>query len=946
MLSIPDFVSKWRASTRTERSSAQEHFLDICRLMGHPTPAEVDPSGESFTFEKGLSKSSGGQGYADVWKLGAFAWEYKGRHKNLESAYNQLLMYKDALQNPPLFIVCDFDTFVVHTNFTNTVKREYRFTPEDLIANVPTPRCAIPPLEVMRAIFYDQPRLRQDYTTAQVTERAATEFALLAESLHKRGHDPEEAARFLMRLLFCLFAEDTNLLPQELFTRLVEKTRIRPDEFNRRVRQLFDAMSHKDSSFGEHDIAYFNGGLFNSDEALPLTSGDLEVLARASRLDWASIEPAIFGTLFERSLDPSKRSQLGAHYTSREDILLIVEPVLMEPLRRRWSEVRDEAEVIVKKMNATEGRAGRTKPQREQDRATLTRLQQTLEKLLSSFADEIARMTVLDPACGSGNFLYVALKRLLDLEKEVSIFAATNRLPAMFPKVDPSQLYGIEVNVYAHELASIVVWIGYIQWLRSNGFGTPSSPILKPLSNIRQMDAILAYDAEGRPVEPEWPQAEVIIGNPPFLGGTKMRGELGNLYVSDLRALYSGKLPPAADLVCYWFERSRQQISKGLSNRCGLLATQGIRGDENRKVLERIKGTGDIFMAWSDRNWVLNGAAVRISIIGFDDGSEKDRTLDGSQVTHINANLTGDKDFALAQPLLENKNLCFAGTKKVGPFELDAVSASAMLHAKGNPNGRPNSDVVRPRVNGADLTRRSSNTWIIDFGIESSAEKASQYEMPFEYVRQFVLPFRESARSEDLLTIPWWIHQRPRPEMRAALSPLDRFIGTPLTAKHRVFVWLAHPTLPDQGVFVFARADDYFFGILHSRLHELWVLRMGTALEDRPRYTPTTSTFEAFPFPYPPGKEPHADPRVEAIAQAARELVEKRDAWLNPPGAAPDDLKKRTLTNLYNARPTWLSNAHRKLDVAVLDAYGWPNDLGDEEMLERLLALNLERAQG
>ncbi|MEO5952399.1 MAG: type IIL restriction-modification enzyme MmeI, partial [Chloroflexia bacterium] len=341
-LTIPEFIARWQASTRNERSAAQEHFLNLCDVLGQPSPAQVDPTGERYTFEKGAVKTGGGDGFADVWMRGNFAWEYKGKHKNLDTAYQQLLQYREDLDNPPLLVVCDLDRFEVHTNFTGTAKRVYRFNLADLASPSATPTSPIPPIEVLRALFTDPNRLRPDRTAAQVTEKAAAEFGLLAESLRSRGADPEEAAHFLMRILFCLFAEDTGLLPRGLFTQLVERTRTRPDDFNKRLRMLFDAMSHG-GSFGVEDIRHFNGGLFSDDSALPLSSDDLAILVRASNLDWASVEPAIFGTLFERSLDPAKRSQLGAHYTSREDILLIVEPVLMEPLRRRWTEVQTEA---------------------------------------------------------------------------------------------------------------------------------------------------------------------------------------------------------------------------------------------------------------------------------------------------------------------------------------------------------------------------------------------------------------------------------------------------------------------------------------------------------------------------------------------------------------------------------------------------------------------------
>lgn len=266
-----------------------------------------------------------------------------------------------------------------------------------------------------------------------------------------------------------------------------------------------------------------------------------------------------------------------------------------------------------------------------------------------------------------------------------------------------------------------------------------------------------------------------------------------------------------------------------------------------------------------------------------------------------------------------------------------------MLAASLNPNGRPNSDVVRPWVNGLDIVRRSRDMWIIDFGVDMPLEQAALYEEPFEYVKRHVLPVREKSKTTRR---EWWLHERPRVEMRQALAGLSRFIGTPTVAKHRLFVWFDGTALPDHQIIVFAREDDYFFGVLHSRAHEVWALRMGTSLEDRPRYTPTT-TFETFPLPWPPGQEPAGDPRVEAIAAAARELDCLRQRWLNPDGASEAELKRRTLTNLYNQRPTWLVRVHAQLDRAVWAAYGWddpdPAAVDEETILTRLLALNLQR---
>lgn len=932
-LSLAEFVERWKAVTLTERSAAQSHFIDLCEVLGQPHPAAADQTGDSFTFEKHVSKLHGGKGYADVWKRGFFAWEYKGKHKDLAAAYHQLADYRDDLENPPLLVVCDMDIFEVHAVFPNTRPRVYKFTLADLLTGTPTPNCALPPLEVLRALFTDPEQLRPEAAARRVTEQAAAEFAKLAASLRERGVESERAAHFLMRLLFCLFADSIGLLPDRLFRQMLQVARDRPNNFTRKLRQLFAAMSTEGSNFGMYDIHYFNGGLFADDEVFELSVWDLGTLRAAAGLDWSAVEPAIFGTLFERSLDPGKRAQLGAHYTSKADILLIVEPVVMAPLERRWSEVRAEALEIAAKAQEAKGGA-------------YNKLRAQLQDKLFAWVEELSKVRILDPACGSGNFLYVALRRMLDLWKEAYVFAAAHGLPTFLPfQVTPAQLYGLETNVYAHQLASVVVWIGYLQWLNDNGIGWPTEPILRKLDNIQHRDAILAHDADGKPIEPAWPDADFIIGNPPFLGDKKMRGELGDQYVSELRRLYDGRVPGGADLVTFWFERTRAQIEAEHAKRAGLLATNSITMVGNRPILERILETGGIFMAWSDRPWILDGAAVRVSMVGFDDGAQTNKTLDARPVSVINADLTAEANVASALPLKENEGLCFLGVMKGGPFDLREGQAKEMLAAPVNPNGRPNSDVVKRRLIGRDVVQRNQNGWLVDFGEMPEAE-AALYELPFEYVRTVVKPFRDGSRDR-FMHQNWWLHGRTRPALRKAMNGLRRCIVTPEVAKHRIFVWMSSGIVPDHTCHVIARSDDYFFGLVHSRIHEVWSLSQGAwmGMGNDPRYS-SARTFETFPFPWPPGHEPKDSPLVEAIAEAARELVDKRDAWLNPPNASAEELKKRTLTNLYNARPVWLVDAHRKLDEAVFAAYGWPSTLTDAELLERLLALNRQRAAG
>jgi type II restriction/modification system DNA methylase subunit YeeA len=986
-------------------------------MLGQPHPAAGDPSGERYTFEKPVSKTYGGYGFADVWLRDHFAWEYKRsdkkNHKDLRAAYKQLNDYREDLMNPPLLVVCDMNRFEVHTNFTATTKRIYSFDLSDLERNLVTATCPLPPLEVLRALFADTNALRPNRTDAFVTQEAAKVFSRLAERLEieKRAltdapiHTKEEIAHFLMRLLFCLFADSIDLLPKRVFRNLIQSDdRFLPKRFLRKLRALFDAMSNADrdfDTFGEHTIKYFNGGLFDSASIIELDTADLAILHEATRYNWAHVAPEIFGTLFERSLNAERRSLIGAHYTAAEDILLLIEPVLMRPLERRWAEVQASILTVLSANGAASSQPG-AQPQEDgtvDDQGLKARVKITppsakstsllrsnpeAERLLSAWLDELTAVRVLDPACGSGNFLYLALRRLLDLWLEAQRFAAAHDISLVLPRmVSPTQLYGIETEFYAHELASIVVWIGFLQWKHEHGIIDDREPILQKLDNIQHADAILRYNERfksleypnGSPYEPTWPAADYIVGNPPFLGGKLLRRELGDAYVDDLFALYKGEVKAESDLVVYWFEKARRQLAAGHVQRVGLLATQAIRGGANRAVLERIQQTGTIFWAWSDRKWLLQGAAVHVSMVAFErstpepsaggaphtsvgrsptsESTEDPRAggplylLDGQPVAFINPDLTTGSNSSSALRLQENEGLCFQGTIKGGPFDLEPSMAERMLREPLNVNGRPNSDVVVPWANASDIAGYNRGLYIIDFGVDMTSEAASFYEMPFQYVLKEVQPQRADLRRGGHRE-KWWIHAESRPGMRTALSGLDRYMVTPRHAKHRFFTWLSTKILPDSALVVITRADDYSFGILSSFIHELWARAQGTQLrevESGFRYTPN-STFLTFPFPYPPGTEPsEADsPIVRAIADAARELVRLRDAWLNPPDIPEADLKDRTLTKLYNARPAWLDNAHRALDAAVFAAYGWPADLTDQEILARLLALNHQRA--
>ena len=395
-MTVAEFITKWRHHGLTERSASQTHFIDLCRLVDHPDPVSADPLGVEFTFERGATKATGGNGWADVWKKGAFGWEYKGPHHNLDEAYEQLLRYQGSLENPPLLITCDTDRILIHTHFPNTPTKKFELTLEGLAESEQ--------FSILSAVFHEIDRLRPGKTIQAITEEAAGQITDIAQALRTRGIPPTKVARFLDRVVFCLFAEDVGLLPPRTFTRVIDNTKHNPAEFKNVVGGLFAQMA-TGGHFGADRIPHFDGHVFDDAEVLDLTVEELERVAGVTVLDWGAIDPSIFGTLFERALDPDKRSQLGAHYTSREDIETIVGPVVMAPLRGEWSRVREQAAALL-------------------DGDPTKRQVKRAEKLLREFLERMQHVTVLDPACGSGNFLYVTLQKLKDLERDAIMFAA------------------------------------------------------------------------------------------------------------------------------------------------------------------------------------------------------------------------------------------------------------------------------------------------------------------------------------------------------------------------------------------------------------------------------------------------------------------------------------------------------------------------------------------
>jgi hypothetical protein len=968
------FIAKWGpggpASSLNEEQGAQSHFLDLCELLGVPKPG----SEAGYLFEQGGRVDGQARGYADAFKRGAFAWENKAPGKNLDAALRQLQGYSLALDNPPLLVVCDRLNIRIHTQFNGHPSERHDIALADLERHEQR--------ELLKRVWTEPESFRPRTTNRDITEAAARSFATLAERLRARGNSPDAVAHFLTQCLFCCFAEDVGLLPGQLFERLINAKTMSPQRLGENLGKLFEAMK-SGGLFGVEDVPWFNGGLFQTSAVPVLDILDVTELRNAAEKRWNAIDVSIFGTLFERGLDPAKRSQLGAHYTDPATIERIIDPVLRRPLLREWAGTREAIGALMKKSKKRGDKAGRD-----------------ALALHIGFLQRLAAFRVLDPACGSGNFLYLALKCLKDVEHLANTEAEAlglERQVELF--TGPANVLGIELNEYAAELARVTVWIGELQWRLDHGYPFKTNPVLEPLDHIECRDALLSLAADGQPLEAPWPRADAVVGNPPFLGGSKKRGELGSDYFDALGQVFGGRVPGGADLVCYWFDKARRQIEVSELQAAGLVSTQSIRAGSNRAVLTAISQSMQIFDAWADEAWVNDGAAVRVSLVCFGTGVQSP-SLNGLGVSAINADLSegGSMDLTLAKSLAANSSSAFKGAEKTGAFDIDGDTARKWLR-EPNPNGRPNSDVLQPWRNGSDIAARTVDHWVIDFGTDTKVEAAALYVAPFSQVVELVKPEREKnndrGRREN-----WWRFGRNGADMRGGVGGLNRFIVTPRVAKHRYFVWLPMPVSPDSRLFVIARSDDATFGILQSRIHELWSLAQASmhGVGNDPTYN-AKSCFETFPFPegLTPADTAHQqtetlpsgalipaqlgnNEKLQAvasrIAEAARTLNQRREAWLNPPewtqrvpevtplgmdhspypdrilpreGLSEADAKalhKRTLTNLYNARPAWLAMAHTELDAAVAAAYGWADytpAMSDDEVLSRLLALNLAR---
>lgn len=1012
---VEAFIARWQGVAASELATAQSFVIGLCALLDlaepHATPEQDYMFERPVSFRHGDGSSSPGR--IDCYKRGHFVLEAKKVRKATQSAGGTAKAFDDALLRarsqaenyaralpagegrPPFLIVVDVGNVIeLYAEFSRSGAtytpfpdpRSHRIRLADLRDAAVRARLA--------AVWRDPLGLDPATASARVTREIAAHLADVAKSLEAAGHGAETVAGFLTRCLFSMFAEDVGLIPKASFTELLKSLKDDTAQFVPLVGALWREMDVGGFSVVlRQTLPRFNGKLFKAPEVLPLTKQQIGLLLEASKADWTLVEPAIFGTLLERALDPLERHALGAHYTPRAYVDRLVQPTVIEPLRQSWAYVQGAAVLL-----ASEGK------------------QKEAIAEIRAFHHKLCSLRVLDPACGSGNFLYVALEHLKRLEGEVlnqlrDIGHGQAQFEVEGLSVDPHQFLGLELNPRAAAIAELVLWIGYLQWhFRTLGSGLPSSPILKDFRNIECRDAVLAHDgfdyvmdAKGVPVtrwdgrtmkkhpvtgeqvpdesarvpleryksprQAEWPEADVVVGNPPFIGASTMRAALGDGYVDALRGAWPA-VPESADFVMFWWHHAAQLVAQGRLARFGFITTNSLRQTFNRRVVQGALDQGlHLAFAVPDHPWVdsADGAAVRIAMTiaapGAGEGrlcsvtAEREGKGEGLDVElaeqrgSIHADLKVGADVTAAQALRANGGISSPGFKLHGAGFIVTPEEAARLEADAP---------IKPYRNGRDLTDRPRDVKLIDlFGFEAD-EVRRRWPATYQWVLERVKPERDAkAHTPDGAGYAklWWLHGKPRSELRKMLIGLPRYIATGETAKHRVFQFLDAAIAPDNKLIVIALDDAYFLGVLSSCVQVVWAMASGSWLGvGNDSVYVKSRCFETFPFPV-----------ATAVQQARiRDLAEQIDAHRKRVLAAHDEL---TLTGLYNVLVkvgagdtangaplsakekaihekglvAVLKSLHDELDTAVLDAYGWQDQPDEQTLLERLVALNTQR---
>ena len=1039
LVDLEAFLARWADSEGGQERANYALFLsELCDVLEVPRPdqASRDAATNAYAFERGVTfrmpDGTKSPGRIDLYKRGCFVLEAKQswrpgagkapaqgdllstvepapetRGKRTASrAWDALMMnarrqaedYAKALPTsegwPPFLIVCDIGhCFEIYADFSGQGKnyaqfpdrQGFRIYLEELRDETIRDR--------LRLIWLDPHKLDPTKIAADATRKVAARLAKVSKHLEEargkngeRLYDPEAVALFLMRCLFTMFAEDVELLPKDSFRNLLEKCVEKPSLFPRYVSQLWEAMDKGEFAFAlECTVKKFNGYLFKDRTVFPLPREEIGELLEAAKANWKKVEPAIFGTLLEQALDPAERRKLGAHYTPRAYVERLVVATVLEPLKEEWANVQTTAETKRAEGDLKSARA-----------------------IVQAFHDRLCETEILDPACGTGNFLYVSLELMKRLEGEVLEALASLSEQGRFSgyelrTIDPHQFLGLEVNPRAAAIAELVLWIGFLQWhFRTRG-GTPTEPILKDFKTIEVKDAVLSWSArelargkDGRPLERvdsegnrvevyhyvnpsrrEWPDVDFVVGNPPFIGNKRMRDRLGDSYVESLWNVYKD-MNDSADYVMYWWEQAANVLLKkgARLKRFGLVTTNSITQTYQRKTLDRyLKAARHLSLVFAipDHPWTKatpDTAAVRIAMTvaeaGLSDGSlhevNHESGLDtdtpdiqmSTRVGRINADLSIGLDITSCKPLQSNRGVALSGVTLVGAGFI--VSPSEAKHL--GLGQRPGLDAyIKAYRNGRDLTGQSRGALVIDlFGLTADDVRLRFPEV-YQHLSETVKAEREATflrsgvKDSGTYARLWWLFAKPRQEMRASLSSLQRYIATVQTAKHRVFQFLDADIIPDIKLVVIATNDPIYLGVLSSRIHIIWSLASGGALEDRPVYA-ISQCFDLFPFPT------ISDTLKTEIRAAAEELdaLRKRQQAEHPGLTltqiynvleelrAKQDLSEAEETIKTKGLVMIVKELHDKLDSLVARAYGWPENLSDEEILARLVALNAERA--
>ena len=1007
--SVRHFIADWLGKEGgAERANYQLFLTGFCRALELETPAPASKGVlGSYQFEGPVARGSaaGNKGFIDLYRRGRFVLEAKqslipvdkrnrpelfdvpdaapaapsgAKYDSLmRGALNQARNYAVNLPAdhpwPPFIIVCDIGrAFELYFDWSGN-GRGYDFFPDRQSYRIELARLAEPDVQTLfRAIWNDpasiDPRARAAEVTREVAKRLAAVSKWLEETQrlkqstatdYERSLAVEESALFLMRLLFCMFAEDVGLLPKGRFTEFLEEALEDDRHFQNGLEDLWKSMGdpHRSSRWAwavKDEVRYFNGGLFANSRTYVLGRADRGELLAAARADWRRVEPAIFGTLLEQALTASERAKLGAHYTPRPYVERLVQATIMDVLAGEWEEVQ-----------ATEGEAA-------------------LLMAATAFHASLVALRILDPACGTGNFLYVAMELLLRLEGDVIELIASLGGKAE-PAIGPQNFYGLELNPRAAVIAELVLWIGWLRWRTANDPQAVPEPVLKRTETINfgghaGYDAVLTHTVTGEadtahPAQPDWPVADFIVGNPPFKGGKDMRSELDPGYAEALWKA-NPRVPKSADLVMQWWDRAAHTLTQPGTplRRFGFVTTNSITQEFSRRVITNYLGERlSLVLACPDHPWTKStkdAAAVRIAMTvaqaGASSGtlleviretaldSDKPEIIFATTQAVIHADLSVGADVTAAQPLVANEGLSSPGVKLHGAgFIITPVEAAHL--GLGKRDGLEAH--IRPYRNGRDLLQNSRGAMVIDlFGLD---EKAVRTRFPEVY--QHLIATVKAGRDAQVLKSPtsdakayarmFWLHGKPRSELRPALAGLSRYIATVETAKHRIFQFLDASILPDNMIIAIGSDDGFHLGVLSSLHHVRWTLGVGGTLEDRARYTKSLC-FDPFPFP-------DATPEQRtAIAAIAEELDDTRKAALaETPGL--------TMTEIYNlrdlkrggatldfatedratrARAGIVAKLHDELDATVAAAYGWPADLAPSDIITRLVALNAERA--